>query len=193
MVVLRLLLHSSPSTWMVVMVFVLLFIFLLRGLQVAGELLDHSSPTNLVVPPLLHNQILQALKLQRVAALVAQADLQAVGLLAYAQLPADFKLPLAVAAPGSETLRVSPAQVPVLAAHLLQGVAHHRGRAEGLVAVQLVGDAAPSALAGISEEAVHHLQPVQVHDLEIPNIDHPVRVLGLAHKLHQVARLASVQ
>lgn len=102
MVVLRLLLHSSLSTWMM-----MVFLLLLCSLQVAGELLDHSSPTNLVISPLLHYQILQALKLQRVAAFVTQPDLQSVGLLAYAQLPADFKLSLAVSAPGSKTLRVS--------------------------------------------------------------------------------------
>lgn len=165
----------------------------LSRVQVRGELLQHRRASDLVVAPLLHNQILQALELESVAALGRELNLQTVGLLADTQLATDFKLAFAIAAPGGKALRVAPAELALLGAHVRQSVPHHSAGAQWFVAIQIVDHAATSTLACIGQEAVAHLQPVQMHHLEITHVDSPVRVLRLRYKLHEVARTALVE
>ncbi|EDL29336.1 mCG144782, partial [Mus musculus] len=153
----------------------------------------HRRASDLVVAPLLHDQVLQALELESVAALSRELNLQTVGLLADAQLATDLELAFAIAAPGRKALGVAPAELALLGAHVGQRVAHYSARAQWLVAIQIVDHAAAPALARIGQEAVAHLQPVQMHHLEIAHVDSPVRVLSLRYKLHQVTRTALVE
>lgn len=158
-----------------------------------GQLPQRGCPAQVIVPPLLHDRILQALKLQHVRVLGRREDFQPVRLLPDPNLSPHLELPPPEPAPGCEALRVPPAQLPVLKAHLLHRVLHHHVRTEGLEFVGVVHDPAPPPLARIRQEAVLHLGSVQVHHLEVPHVHSPVRVLARGHELHQVPRFAFVQ
>ena len=163
------------------------------GAQVVGQLLHHGVLPDLIVPPLLHDHVLQALELQDVMLLLGEQQLQSVRLLPDPDLPSDFELPFAEAAPGGKALRVPPVQLLVPAAHVVPGVAHDHLRRERTVPVEAVHYPAFLPLADIAEEVVLDLSPVQMDHLEVPDVHGPVGVLSRGHELQQVPRSALVQ
>uniref|UniRef100_A0A3P9LHG5 Uncharacterized protein n=1 Tax=Oryzias latipes TaxID=8090 RepID=A0A3P9LHG5_ORYLA len=124
----------------------LLFATVLEGLTAIEQtllrswLLFRGCPAQVIVPPLLHDRILQALKLQHVRVLARREDFQPVRLLPDPNLSPHLELPPPEPAPGCEALRVPPAQLPVLQPHLLHRVLHDHVRTEGLEFVGVVHD-----------------------------------------------------